>query len=80
LCSRADDEDTANRFFLLKYSLNVLGGFELRWIDSDGSISSVLIKNINGALKIGDQATVQNWAKLRSVIKKVFDLEAFPKY
>jgi len=56
-----------------------MGKFEMCHIDEQGEIHKVLIKNVDGSLKIGE-LIVHNWSKLETVFKKVYDLYSYPKF
>jgi hypothetical protein len=67
-------ESNSKRYFILKYSLNSMGRFELRYIDEHGEIHYSLVKNVDGILRIGADVSIGNWSKLSTIFKRVYDL------
>jgi len=75
-----DDDDPmesiSKRYYILKYSLNHIGRYELRYVDEHGDIHYSYVKNIDGILKLGTDVSISNWAKISSIFKRVYDLYA----
>jgi len=72
-----DDEpmpSNSKRYFILKYSLNHIGRFELRYIDEQGDIHYSFVRNIEGVLRLGLDVTIPNWSKICPIFKKIYDL------
>uniref|UniRef100_A0A6B2L246 Protein kinase domain-containing protein n=1 Tax=Arcella intermedia TaxID=1963864 RepID=A0A6B2L246_9EUKA len=72
--------NNSKRYFIMKFSLDTMGEFELRWIDEEGDINSILMSNVNGKLKIDDQHYLSNWSKLRSTLKRLYNFGGSPTY
>lgn len=62
-------------YYLVKYSMESIGEFILCYYNTDASrVDSIVIRNINGKLKIENGEIYDNWKKLKSGVSKYFNI------
>uniref|UniRef100_A0A6B2L3R2 Protein kinase domain-containing protein n=1 Tax=Arcella intermedia TaxID=1963864 RepID=A0A6B2L3R2_9EUKA len=66
-------------YFLMKYSHEEMGEFEVRYINSEGDIYTMTSFNNNGQLEINGY-TLESWSKVKVFLKSKHNLSASPKY
>lgn len=63
-----NEENDHKRGFILKYHLNEIGKFELRYYDQEGQIKSLLIQNKEGVLHFPDTLNHSNLPTLLNIL------------
>jgi len=61
-------------YYLVKFSLDSLGEFQLCYLDAVGAVRRIPIRNESGMLVVDSEKRYTDWSKLKSAIKKFYHI------